>query len=221
MNTLKYLTPLYTCILLCLIPVLTLKAQDWNYQIGINSSGFRYKSPTGNAENSIQADAGLHLSLGHTSRLIDSTKTTSGFVRKLTYEIGMAINQFNSVGQTQNIPFSYTSTYVGIRMGLGMTSKLGKGFRFSYGGLLHTNKLVLGNQKMGNQVFNLQGNPQFDRIQWLVGGELKLAKQVHTQTALFAFYSNAWQLNTIQQDGSQFAINPATFGFGITYSPLH
>jgi hypothetical protein len=73
---------------------------------------------------------------------------------------------------------------------------------------------------MGNQVFNLQANKQFDRILFQLGGEVKLAKQVNSQTALFAYLSNSWQLNSIQQDGSDFAINPMSFGFGIHYSPL-
>jgi hypothetical protein len=99
-------------------------------------------------------------------------------------------------------------------------SNLGKGFVLSYGGLMQINKLALGSQKMGNQVFSLQGNAQFERIQWQLGGELKLAKKINTHTALYAFFSEAWQLNTIQQDGSQFAINPTSFGFGIQYVPL-
>jgi hypothetical protein len=73
---------------------------------------------------------------------------------------------------------------------------------------------------MGNRVFNLQSNKQFDRIQFQIGADVKLAKQVNSQSALFTYFSNAWQLNINQNDGSQFAINPASFGFGIQYTPL-
>ncbi len=221
MNTNKYLTPFYTFLLTCLIPLSKLSAQDWNYQVGINSAHFRYQSPMGLSQNSILADAGLHHSISLQNRLIDSSKTKSKFLKKLNYQIGISINQFNSIGETQSIPFTYSSTYAGIKLAMGVKSILGKGFVLSYGGLMQINKLVLGSQKMGNQVFNLQGNAQFERIQWQLGGELKLAKKINTQTALYAFFSEAWQLNTIQQDGSQFAINPTSFGFGIQYIPLH
>ena len=221
MNTRKYLTAYFTFTLFCLIPIFGLTAQDWNYQMGINSASFRYHSPAGIAQNFIQPDAGLHLSILRNHRLVDTAKTKSGFVRKLDYQVGLAINQFNSLGETQNIPFNYATTYVGLKLGLGMKSRLGRGMSLSYGGIMQINQLVLGSQKMGNQVYNLQGNSQFGRIQWQLGAEVKLAKQINAQTALFTFFSGAWQLNTIQKDGSQLAINPVSFGFGIQYSPLH
>jgi hypothetical protein len=220
MNTIKYLTPFNILLLTCLIPFSRLSAQDWNYQVGINSAQFRYQSPMGLAQNSILADAGLHHSILLNNRLIDSSKTKSKFLKKINYQVGLSINQFNSVGETQSIPFSYSSNYAGIKLGMGIKSNLGKGFSLSYGGLMQINKLVLGSQKMGNKVFSLQGNAQFKRIQWQLGGELKLAKKVNAQTALYAFFAKTWQLNTIQQDGSQFAINPTSFGFGIQYTPL-
>ena len=220
MNTIKYLTPLYTFLLICIIPISKLSAQDWNYQIGLNSANFRFQSTAGIAQNSFQPDAGLQLSILRNNRLVDSAKTKSAFVRKLNYQVGIAINQFNSFGETQNVPFTYSSTYVGLKLGLGMKSHVGKGVSLSYNGIMQINQLVLGSQKMGNQVYNLQGNKQFDRIQWQIGGEIKLAKQINDHTSIFAYFSEAWQLNTIQKDGSQFAINPVSFGFGIQYSPL-
>lgn len=223
MLTIKYLTPLFTFLLFCLISILssfTISAQDWNYQMGINSSNFNYISPSGIAQNSFQPDAGLHLSVQRSNRLIDSAKTPSHFLRKLDYQIGLVINQFNSLGETQNIPFSYSSTYAGLQLGIGMKSRLGRRLSLQYGSLVQVQKLLVGSQKMGNQVFNLQANKQFDRIIFQLGGEVKLAKQVNSQTALFAYISNSWQLNSIQQDGSDFAINPMSFGFGIQYSPL-
>jgi hypothetical protein len=188
--------------------------------MGINSSNFNYLSPSGIAQNSFQPDAGLHLSVLRSNRIIDSAKTPSHFLRKLVYQVGLSINQFNSLGETQNIPFSYSSTYVGLQLGIGMKSRLGRGFSLHYRSLVQLHKLLVGSQKMGNQVFNLQANKQFDRILFQLGGEVKLAKQVNSQTALFAYLSNSWQLNSIQQDGSDFAINPMSFGFGIHYSPL-
>ena len=223
MHTIKYLTPLFTFLLFCLISILssfTSAAQDWNYQMGINSSNFNYLSPSGIAQNSFQPDAGLHLSVQRSNRLIDSAKTPSHFLRKLVYQVGLSINQFNSLGETQNIPFYYSSTYVGLQLGIGMKSRLGRGLSLQYGSLVQVQKLLVGSQKMGNQVFNLQANKQFDRIIFQLGGEVKLAKQVNSQTALFAYLSNSWQLNSIQEDGSDFAINPMSFGFGIHYSPL-
>ena len=220
MNTIKYLTPLYTFLLICIIPISKLSAQDWNYQMGLNSASFRFQSPAGIAQNSFQPDAGLQLAILRNDQLVDSSKTKSGFVRKLDYQVGLAINQFNSFGETQNIPFTYSSTYVGLKLGLGMKSRLGRGMSLSYSGIMQINQLILGSQKMGNQVYNLQGNKQFDRIQWQLGGEMKFAKQMNDHTALFAYFSESWQLNTIQKDGSQFAINPVSFGFGIQYSLL-
>ena len=220
MSPRKYLTLLYTFLFICIIPILRLSAQDWNYQMGLNAAHLRFQSPAGIAQNSIRPDAGLHLSIYRTHQLLDSSKTPSAFLRKLDYQVGLAIDQFNAVGETQNIPFSYTSTYVGLNTGLGIKSHLGRGISVSYGGTLQVKQLILGAQKMGNQVYDLQGNPQFDRILWQVGAQVKLAKQLNDQVAIYAFFSNNWQLNTNQKDGSQFAINPVSFGFGIQYSLL-
>ena len=197
-----------------------LKAEDWSYQMGINSTRFRYLSPSGLSQNSFQPDAGIHLSILRSDRLINPAKTKSQFLKKLTYQLGLSINQFNTVGETQNIPFSYTSNFIGIKLGIGSKTKLGRGLNLAYRGDLQMNKFVLGSQKMGNEVFNLRGNSQFDRVQWLLGGEIKLSKEINTQVATFIFLSNAWQVNNSQLDGSQFAINPTSFGFGIQYSIL-
>lgn len=220
MNSIKYLTPLYTFLLICIIPNSALLAQDWNYQIGLNSANFRFQSPAGIAQNSFQPDAGFQLSILRNDRLVDSAKTKSAFVRKINYQVGLAINQFNSFGEAQNVPFTYSSTYVGLKLGLGMKSRLDKGLSLSYSGIMQINQLVLGSQKMGNRVYNLQGNKQFDRIQWLLVGEMKLAKQINNHSAIFAYFSEAWQLNTLQKDGSLFAINPVSFGFGIQFFTL-
>jgi hypothetical protein len=220
MNTPKYLTPFYTFILICLISISKLKAEDWSYQMGINSTRFRYVSPSGLSQNSFQPDAGLHLSILRSDRLINPSKTKSRFLKKLDYHIGLDINQYNAVGETQNIPFSYTSNFVGIKLGIGSNANLGRGLNLAYRAQSHINKFVLGSQKMGNEVFNLRGNSQFDRIQWQLGGEVKLSKKINSQVATFIFFSETWQMNNSQLDGSQFAINPTSFGFGIQYTIL-
>jgi len=223
MKTIKYLTTQITFLLIGLIPIFhynEVVAQDWNYQMGLNISQFTYQSPTGMDLNSFQPDAGLHLSILRNSSLVNSSKTKSRFLRRLEFQTGLSINQFNSSGENQFIPFNYTSTYAGIKLGLGMRSKLGRGYTFHYGSILQVNKLVAGAQKTGNLVYNLQGNSQFDKIHWQLGGEFKLAQKVSSLTALFIFFSPVWQSNTTQNDGSHFAINSTTFGFGIQYSPI-
>ena len=223
MKTSKYLTTQITFLLFCVIPIFRwhdVAAQDWNYLIGFNASSFRYQSPTGLDLNSFQPDAGLHLSISRNTFLIDSSKTKSKFLRRLNFQTGLSFNQFNSLGENLFIPFSYTSTYAGIKLGLGMKSSIGRGYYVQYGTILQANKLLFGSQKTGNLVYNLRGNDQFDPIQWQAGGKLHLAKKVNQQTALFVFITHVRQLNTAQNDGSHFAINPTTFGFGIHYSPL-
>lgn len=223
MKTSKYLTTPIIFLLHCLIPILKshdVAAQDWNYQMGLNASRFTYQSPSGLDLNSFQPDAGLHLSITRSALLIDTSKTKRKFLRRLNFQTGLSLNQFNSLGENLYVPFSYTSTYVGIKLGLGMKSTLGRGYFLQYGPILQVNKLLLGSQKTGSVVYNLQGNEQFNPIQWQLGGEFQVAKKVSNQTALFIFVSPVWQLNTAQNDGSHFAINPTTLGFGIHYSPL-
>lgn len=219
----KYLTTPITLLLFCLIPILRsqdVAAQDWNYQIGFNTSRFTYQSPSGLDLNTFQPDAGLHLSISRSSLLVDSSKTKSKLLRRLNFQTGLSFNQFNSLGENFNVPFSYTSTYAGIKLGIGMKSYIGHDYHLQYGPIIQINKLLLGSQKTGNLVYNLQGNDQFAPIQLLWGGEIYLSKKVNYQTALFVFITPVWQLNTVQNDGSHFAINPTTFGFGIHYSPL-
>jgi hypothetical protein len=220
---LKYLTHLSTylqliILYLCCTP--NLSAQSWSFQTGLNSSQFRYYNPTYGAEKTFQPDAGLHVSISNENKMVDTLKTNSAFLRKLTYQWGISLNQFNAIGEDQNIPFSYRTTYAKIQLGVGLYSKLGKGYSIYYGSLFHSNKLIIGNQKMGSNVYNLKGNQQFDRMLFQLGYEFKLVKQLNIQTSLFLAYSDSWQLNTIQKEGTQFAINPTSFGFGIQYSIL-
>lgn len=220
---LKYLTHLSTClqlIIICLCCTLNLSAQSWSFQTGLNSSQFRYYNPKYGTEKTFQPDAGLHVSISHENKMVDTLKTNSAFLRKLTYQWGISLNQFNAIGEDQNIPFSYSTTYAKLQLGVGSDSKLGKGYSIHYGSLLHSNKLIIGNQKIGANVYNLKGNRQFERVLFQLGYEFKLVKQLNLQTSLFLAYSDSWQLNTIQKEGTQFAINPTSFGFGIQYSIL-
>ncbi len=223
MKTIKYLTHSLTISFICLISILCSQkvvAQDWRFQVGINSAQFRFSNPIYSTTQSFQPEAGLHLSVAHSRRLVDSSKTKSAFVRKLLFQWGINLNEFNSSGVVQPIPFSYSTTYAGLKSGLGMRSNLGKGFTLSYSGLFLVNQLVMGSQKMGVQTYNLQGSNQFDRLQFHLGAELQVLKKLNTQTDLFIYFSDFWQLNTIQKDGSQFAINPTSLGFGLHYSPF-
>lgn len=82
-------------LLIALFFVSSLSAQTWNFEAGNNITRYVFTNSAGNNPDFLKSSSGLHLSLSR------ENKISKAFV----YDLGLAYNQYNNVGDVQNIPF--------------------------------------------------------------------------------------------------------------------
>ena len=82
--------------LIALFFVTSLQAQTWNFETGNNITRYVFTNSTGANPDFLKSSSGLHLALSR------ENKISKAFV----YDLGLAYNQYNNVGDVQNIPFA-------------------------------------------------------------------------------------------------------------------
>ncbi|MFN5332584.1 MAG: hypothetical protein ACK5B5_07750, partial [Bacteroidota bacterium] len=98
--------------------LLSLPAYSQSYQVSVGSNLTNYlfvNSASTNPAN-LRAASGMHLSL-HREAAISND---------FYYDLGINYNQFNTVGDVQNIPMSYHTDFIGLGAAIGPHIKLGK-----------------------------------------------------------------------------------------------
>ncbi len=177
-------------------------AQTWNMEVGNNLTRYVFTNSAGNNPDYLKSSSGLHLSL---SREI---KLSKAFI----YDIGLAYNQYNNVGDVQNIPFSYQADFVGLTGGIGPSYTGLHGLTVSAKASAAIQGMVNGTQFLQNSYFDLAGDDQFKGLKVSVGYTLAISKQVNKQMSVFTSFQH---LDTNTFGNSTLNFIPSTFSFGI------
>jgi hypothetical protein len=146
---------------------------------------------------------GLHLDL---SRELSIT-------RVLFFDFGITYNQFNNEGDVQNIPFSYSTDFIGMNIGIGPRLNLGKGIAINPKINVLATKMIKGYQFIQNRYVDLSGDDQFNSLRTMFGYSFELSKQVNSQLGLFVKYQH---LNNYQFGNSTLNLIPSTYSIGLS-----
>jgi hypothetical protein len=117
------------------------------------------------------------------------------------------------VGDVQNIPFSYTTDYLGLGAGIGPKLSLGKGFSMVSKVNASLSTLINGNQFLLNQYVDLSGDNQFNSIRTMYGYSFELNKQISPQMAVFLKYQH---MDSYNFGSSTLNFIPSTFSIGFS-----
>ena len=180
-------------------------AQSYKFSVGSNITSFVFNNSDAANPPSLRPSSGLHVSLS-------SERELKVLSKHLLTEFGISYNQFNSVGDVQNIPFSYSTDFIGLGMGVGPRLSLGKGVTFIAKGHASTSKMVNGNQFLLNRYVDLSGDDQFNSLRTMFGYSFELNKQISPQVGMFIKYQH---LNSISGKTS-LNIIPSTFSIGLS-----
>jgi hypothetical protein len=180
----------------------SVKAQTWNLEIGNNLTRYVFTNLAGNNPDYLKASSGLHLVLSRENKL------SKAFV----YDIGLAYNQYNNVGDVQNIPFSYQADFMGLSGGIGPSYTGLHGLTVSAKASAAIQGMVNGTQFLQNRYFDLAGDDQFKGLKFSVGYTLAITKQVNKQMSIFTSFQH---LDTNAFGNSTLNFIPSTFSFGI------
>jgi len=192
-------------ILLLLLIGFSSLAQSYKLEVGSNITSFVFTNSAGSNPSFLRPSSGLHLSLSRESKLSKS----------FLVDYGINYNQFNNVGDVQNIPFSYATDFIGIQAGIGPRLSLGKGIALVSKLQVAASTMVNGNQFLLNRYVDLSSDSQFSSLRTMYGYSFELSKQINPQIGVFAKYQH---LDSYNFGSSTLNFIPSTFSLGISLS---
>ena len=194
--------------------LLSLPAYSQSYQLAVGSNLTNYlfvNSVSTNPAN-MRAASGMHLSL-HREAAISND---------FYYDLGISYNQFNTVGDIQNIPMRYDTDFIGLGAGIGPHIKLGKTTSLVVKGRVSAVKMINGNQMLLNRYINLAEDDQFNSIRTMYGLSLELRKQINSQVSTFVSYQYMTSYKQFIEPNrtGKSTVNfiPTTFSLGLVLS---
>jgi hypothetical protein len=194
--------------------LLSLPAYSQSYQLAVGSNLTSYLFVNSNSINpaNLRAASGMHLSLNREAAISND----------FYYDLGINYNQFNTVGDVQNIPMSYNTDFIGLGAGIGPRIQLGKSLSVVVKGRVSAVKMINGNQMLLNRYINLADDDQFNSIRTMYGLSLELRKQINSQVSTFVSYqymTSYKQFIEPNKTGTS-TVNfiPTTFSLGLVLS---
>ena len=192
-------------ILLLLLVSISSLAQSYKFSVGSNITSYVFTNSSGANPSFLRPASGLHLSLSRESKLSKS----------FLVDYGINYNQFNNVGDVQNIPFSYATDFIGLGAGIGPRLSLGKGIALVAKVNVSASTMVNGNQFLLNHYVDLSADSQFNSLRTMYGYSFELSKQINPQIGVFAKYQH---LDSYNFGSSTLNFIPSTFSLGISMS---
>ena len=194
--------------------LISLPAYSQSYQLAVGSNLTNYlfvNSASTNPAN-MRAATGMHLSL-HREAAISND---------FYYDLGINYNQFNTVGDVQNIPMSYHTDFIGLGAGIGPRIPLGKSLSVVVKGRVSAVKMINGNQMLLNRYINLADDDQFNSLRTMYGLSLELRKQINSQVSTFVSYQYMTSYKQFIEPNrtGKSTVNfiPTTFSLGLVLS---
>ena len=192
-------------ILLLLLISISSFAQSYKFSVGSNITSYVFTNSAGANPSFLRPASGLQLSLSRESKLSKS----------FLVDYGINYNQFNNVGDVQNIPFSYATDFIGLGAGIGPRLSLGKGIALVSKLQVAASTLVNGNQFLLNSYVDLSSDNQFNSLRTMYGYSFELSKQINPQLGVFAKYQH---LDSYNFGSSTLNFIPSTFSIGLSLS---
>jgi hypothetical protein len=180
----------------------TISAQSWNFEAGNNITRYVFTNSAGNNPDFLKSSSGLHLALSRENKLS----------KVFAYDLGLAYNQYNSVGDVQNIPFSYQADFMGLTGGIGPSYTSIHGLTVSAKASAAVQTLINGTQFLQNRYLDLAGDDQFAGLKLSIGFTLSITKKVNDQMSVYTSFQHL-DTNTFGTSTMNFV--PSTLSFGL------
>ena len=181
---------------------ITINAQSWNFEVGNNRTRYVFTNSAGNNPEFLKASSGLHLALSRENKLS----------KVFFCDLGLTYNQYNSVGDVQNIPFSYQADFMGLNGGIGPSYTGLHGLSVSAKASAAVQTLMNGTQFLQNRYVDLAGDDQFTGLKLSVGFTFSITKKVNDQMSVYTSFQH---LDTNTFGTSTLNFIPSTFSFGL------
>lgn len=182
------------------------QTKNWSIGVGTSITSYDFTTSAGNKVDYLKKGAGNAYTLGYEQALLDTNKligqssskaiyylqhkTLAKFLSKMTFGIKAVLNQYNAVGDIQNLAFDYQTNYAGLQFSLGPKIGLGKNWQLLAKGLISGQHILQGNQHVNFSYVDLTNDASFNGIKMFAGYELTLEKQVNNNLSFYLTGSN-------------------------------
>ena len=206
-------------------------AQTYSLNVGTNFSQFNYLNSEGIPIDFMKKGSGTHFQIGSEYRLLDTTKFSTqstdraiyfgqhkrlaSLLSILKFDFSLESNQYNAVGDVQNIDFNYQTNYVGLSSGFGFQVPILAGFSLSAQGRISGQKIVQGNQQIATKYYDLTIDPQFSPIQVMLGYTFEVQKKIGEKLGAFVSYQQMRTNHPANLGSTTLNFQPSTISFGI------
>lgn len=210
---------------------LSSRAQSYSLSLGSNFSQFNYLNSDGIPIDFMKRGSGTHFQMGVDYRLLDTTKFSTQSTNRaiyfgqhkklatllsvLKFDISLESNQYNAVGDVQNIDFNYQTNYVGLSSGFGFQIPILAGFSLSAQGRISGQKIVQGNQQISTKYYDLTIDPQFSPIQVMLGYSVEIHKKIGEKLGAFIAYQQMRTNHSANPGSTTLNFQPSSISFGI------
>lgn len=206
-------------------------AQTYSLSVGSNFSQFNFLNSEGIPIDFMKKGSGTHFQIGSEYRLLDTTKFSTqssdraiyfnqhkrlaALLSVLKFDFSLESNQYNAVGDVQNIDFNYQTNFVGLSGGFGFQIPLLAGFSLSAQGRISGQKIIQGNQQISTKFYDLTIDPQFSPIQVMFGYTVELQKKIGEKLGAFVAYQNMKTNHPTNLGSATLNLQPTSLSFGI------
>ena len=211
------------------------QGKNWNISFGSNITSYNYISKKGLAVDYLKPSSGLSFAMGFDKIIIDSMaimgqsssssqffwshKTLAKILTQMEWGAKVTLNQFNAVGDFQNMAFDYQTNYLGVQVGIGTFQNLGKDWTIRLKGYLAPQYLVQGNQRLnestGVSYYDLRNDNSFKNTQVFLGYGITLEKQIKDQLSFFMEACNQRTFKGRKDGEVSLNFNATQLNFGI------
>ena len=207
------------------------RAQTYSLSVGSNFSQFNFLNSEGIPIDFMKKGSGTHFQIGSEYRLLDTTKFSTQSTNRaiyfgqhkrlaklislLKFDFSLESNQYNAVGDVQNIDFNYQTNFVGLSGGFGFQIPVLAGFTLAAQGRISAQKIIQGNQLIATKYYDLTIDSQFSPIQLMLGYTVEVQKKIGEKLGAFIVYQQLKTYHSAIPGSTTLNFQPTSISFGI------
>ena len=194
------------------------QTKSWKIALGNTITNYKFTNSNGKPIDFLKSGSGNEYILGFESAFLDTTQlsvtssnksiyflkhtTLAKLLSKVNFGFNVSLNQYNAVGNVQNLEFDYQTNYIGLGAFLSPKLYLGKGWQTNFTCNGSIQRILQGNQRVNSNYINLVNQSEFNPIMLFVGYGIELQKNVNKSISLYLSGTNNQSLNS-QKSGQE------------------
>ncbi len=187
-----------------------LQAQELFISNGKNFTKYDYKNSLGKTNPNIRNGEGSFYEMGLAFKL-----NKSADANKLSYAVSVVYNQFNAVGGTSTVEYSWKTNYLGVQNALHYTLfQTSKSFKIKSKLGCATSTIIKGEQFINNVMYDISKQEEFKgiTIQPNVGIDFQYAINPNIKISAGYEFSKAFNVSNSSTEDLSFTNNQIHFG---------